>query len=302
MRFPVFFLLLSLLFVRCTKDENKPPVANAGPSKTHTSGALSLTGSGSDEDGQIVAYVWSQVSGPTSTTIINPGSPNTSVSGFAAGNYVFQLLVTDDDGATGADTMSVQATGPTSQTITLQPSNNPNEKMLIQRGSTDLSSQGGNEWIIDAWTSSGQLWIGRNVFKFDLSTIPSTATILSANLFLYSNTPPENGNLVDANFGAGNSLLLQRISTNWSPASANWSNQPSVVTADQLILPASTASVQDLNIDVKNHVATMVNTSSNYGWMIRLENETPLKSRAFVSSYHAAKPALRPKLIITYQP
>ena len=302
MRFIVLFLCASLLLVNCSKEENEIPVANAGPSVTITlPNPVTLTGSGSDADGSVVAYLWSQVSGPNQTNIINPGSATTVINGFALGNYVFQLMVTDNSGATGVDTVAVTVNPGVAQTLTFQPANNPEEKMFMLIGGQDWSTQGGNEWIIDAWSVGSGAFTGRVAFKFDMSAIPSTATIVSANLYLYSNTPPENGNLIDANFGANNGLILSRISSNWSPASATWTNQPSTSTSDQILLPASTQSVQNLNIDVKNLVGTMVNTSSNYGFFLRLQNETAYKSRAFVSSYNAAKPLLRPKLVVTFQ-
>src|SRR6185436_4212386 len=96
----------------CSRDEditNSLPLANAGPSQNVTLpfNNITLTGTGSDQDGQIVAYLWSQVAGPGSTIITNPGSASTTVSGFSAGNYIFQLMVTDNAGATGVDTVSI---------------------------------------------------------------------------------------------------------------------------------------------------------------------------------------------------
>lgn len=303
-------ILIFFFFAHCKKvtevtgETNNPPVANAGPYKEATMPAtgFTLSGSGTDDDGQVVAYLWSQVNGPGQTVITNPGSATTTVSGFSAGNYLFQLMVTDNKGATGVDTVSVKINpSQVTQTLTLQPANNPNEKILVSLGSQDLSSQGGNEWIIDAWTMNGQTFVGRVAFKFDLSSIPSNATIQTANLFLYSNTPPENGNLVDANFGANNGLMLYRITSNWSAGSANWSNQPAISSTDQIAIPQTSSPVLDINIDVKNQVAHMVNNNANHGFLLKLQDETPHKSRAFVSSYHAAKPQLRPKLIVTYQ-
>ncbi|MFL5739990.1 MAG: PKD domain-containing protein [Flavisolibacter sp.] len=281
----------------------KVPTADAGPSKTVNlpMDTVTLSGTGTDQDGQITAYLWSEVSGPSSATIVNPGSPSTKIKGFVQGKYVFQLMVTDNDGQTGVDTVSVTVNAPAIQTTTLQPSNNPDEKMLVSIGGSDQSFTGGNEWVIDAWTVNGQPYIGRKIFKFDLSSIPANAVIQSANLYIYSNSPPENGNLVDANFGTSNSLVLQQITSSWSPSTANWQNQPSITTANQVLIPSTTQSVLDLNIDVKAMISSMVNGSANYGFMLKLQNETAFNSRQFVSSFNAAKPGLHPKLVIVYQ-
>jgi hypothetical protein len=307
MKLSRLFVSLSLigLVAGCTKttNSNDVPVANAGPSQTITlpTNTVNLVGTGTDTDGSIVAYLWSQVSGPNTSIIANPGSASTAINGLIQGNYLFQLMVTDDAGATGVDTVSVKVNPSPIQTLTLQPANNPNERMIISIGGSDQSNSNGTEIVLAAWTFNGQSWFGRKAMKFDLSSIPSTATIQSANLYLYSNVPPENGNLVDANFGSNNALYLQQITSNWTPATTTWSNQPGVNTATQISIPHTSQSALDLNIDVKNMVASMV-SGNNYGFMLRLQNEVAYTSRLFVSSWHATKATQRPKLVVTYLP
>jgi len=303
----LIYFSLVFLVTGCQKDTddiaNAVPVVDAGPPQTIMLPVnnLTITGSATD-DGQVVAYLWSQVSGPGPTTIVNPGSPSTVINGFIAGAYVFQLMATDDLGATGVDTVRVTVSPGMTQTLTLQPFSNPNERMLVSIGGSDFSATGSSELIIDAWTVGGAPYIGRAAIKFDLAAIPTSATIVSANLFLYSNTPPENGNLIDANFGTTNSLFLQQITSSWTAGSATWFNQPTVTATNQVAIPATTQSSLDLNIDVKNMVASMVNSNANYGFLLRLENEVTYNSRMFVSSYHPTKAAKRPKLVILYQP
>jgi formylglycine-generating enzyme required for sulfatase activity len=93
---------------------NIPPTANAGPDQSITrpkSFAL-LTGSGSDSDGYVAAYAWTQVSGPATAAIANPSSSATIVTGLSVpGTYVFRLTATDDAGATSSDETAV-AVGP----------------------------------------------------------------------------------------------------------------------------------------------------------------------------------------------
>ena len=67
---PALTILSAFIFllVSCTKDDielNKVPVADAGESKTITlpEESATLAGTGTDSDGEIVAYLWSQVSG-----------------------------------------------------------------------------------------------------------------------------------------------------------------------------------------------------------------------------------------------
>jgi len=88
---------------------NQPPVANAGQDQTITlpTNSLTLSGSGTDSDGTISSYQWTKIAGPSTYSILNPASPGTSITGLVQGIYQFQLTVTDNNGATGIDTMQV---------------------------------------------------------------------------------------------------------------------------------------------------------------------------------------------------
>ncbi|WP_343702997.1 PKD domain-containing protein [Chitinophaga sp.] len=89
---------------------NQPPVANAGPDQTINVNEeeLLLIGSGShDPDGSIVSYSWRQLSGPATVSILSPGSIQTGIAGVIAGEYRFQLTVTDNKGATATATVKV---------------------------------------------------------------------------------------------------------------------------------------------------------------------------------------------------
>lgn len=85
-----------------------PPVANAGSDQVITwpANSVSLAGTGTD-DGVIISYAWSKISGPASYIITNPGSQNTTVTNLAVGVYQFQLLVTDNSGATNSDIVQI---------------------------------------------------------------------------------------------------------------------------------------------------------------------------------------------------
>lgn len=302
------FCAFSILMTGCQKDddipENKVPTVDAGPSKTITlpTNNITLTGTGSDADGKIVAYLWSQVSGPAATTIVNPGSASTLIKGFVKGTYLFQLMVTDDKGATGVDTTSVIVNSAPEQTLTLQPSNNPNEFEFTNHNGVDQSAVGAPDIPVEAWTYGGTPYTVREAIKFDLSAIPANSTIVSANLYLYSYPNPTlNGNFVDANYGTGNAMLVQQIVTNWSPSTTNWFNQPVPSTTNQILVPTTNQSTLDLNLDVTNMVASMVNSNANYGFFLKIQNEVIYNCRIFVSSYNTTYPTKRPKLVVVYQ-
>jgi hypothetical protein len=299
-------VIIPLIF-SCRKNggnvQNQPPLANAGPSQTVTlPAAITVTGSGTDADGHIVAYLWSQVSGPNVASITSAGSSTTNITGTIAGNYIFQLMVTDDDGATGVDTMTLKVNLPPQVTLTLQPVNNPNDVGLCVVNGVN---QTGNGWLdvpLISWTTGGNPLTIRSLLKFDLSSIPQTSTIESANLYLYSYpSPVPDGNLVDANFGSNNSIVLQRVTSDWTAASVTWFNQPAGTSQDQILVPHATSSTLDLTLNVTNLVSTMVSTNSNYGFFMKLQNESPYTSRIFVSSHSPLPSSKYPKLVVVYR-
>ena len=90
-----------------------PPVSNAGVDQSADEDTIiTLNGSGTDSNGTIVAYSWVQTSGPA-TTLTSPTSATTSFTAPLVDVntvLVFELTVTDNDGATATDTINVSVT------------------------------------------------------------------------------------------------------------------------------------------------------------------------------------------------
>lgn len=105
---------------------NQPPTANAGNNITITLpiNSVTLNGSGADADGTITAYAWTKMSGPVAGTIVSPNSSSTVVNGLVAGTYVFRLTVTDNNGATGFDDVTVTVNPAANQPPTANAGNN----------------------------------------------------------------------------------------------------------------------------------------------------------------------------------
>lgn len=308
-RYALPALALLLLVASCKKDddfvENKVPVAEAGSPKNITlPDSAVVTGSGTDADGKVVAYLWSQVSGPATSSIVNPGSTSTGIKFNTAGTYLFQLMVTDDKGATGVDTVSVVVNPAAAKTLTLQPANNPNEFNFTIEASTNYSALTSYDMPVETWSRNGNFFVVRPVVKFDLSSIPAGATIVSANLYLYSYPNPTlNGNLSDANFGTGNAMYVQQITQNWSPATATWANQPATTATNQVSVAQANTSTLDLNLDVTAMTANMVANNTNYGYMLKLQNEAQYNSRIFIASHNpnSSWASKFPKLVVVYK-
>ncbi|MFT6903172.1 MAG: hypothetical protein ACJAXS_003395 [Colwellia sp.] len=89
---------------------NHLPVANAGADQAVDElNGVSLSGSGTDEDGSITSYSWSQTAG----TAVELTNSDTATATFVAPDVTsnealtFQLSVTDNDGTTAKDTVDI---------------------------------------------------------------------------------------------------------------------------------------------------------------------------------------------------
>ncbi|MFT6412543.1 MAG: Mn-containing catalase, partial [Glaciecola sp.] len=89
---------------------NEDPIADAGTDQTvEAQAAVTLSGSGTDSDGNVVSYRWIQISGQA-VTLANADSASTSFDAPSATTELvltFQLTVTDDDGALASDTINI---------------------------------------------------------------------------------------------------------------------------------------------------------------------------------------------------
>lgn len=306
-------LLMLLIISGCNKKNNpKPqpqpqpvvkPIAKAPADTTITlpNNSVTLTGSGTTGSGTIVGYLWSQISGPAEASITNEASTTATMKSLIAGKYLFQFAVIDDKGLTGLDSVYVTVKQSSIITLSLSPSNNPTEFPSVGLwGSQDWSDGTSVEEPLSAWTKDGTATTVRALIKFDLSSIPSNATILSADLRLYSDTIPLNGDLQHANAGADNSVVVQQVAATWDHGTLNWFSQPAGLTANQVVIPNTTLPFLNVDVDVKNMVGSMVSTNANYGFKLSLVNEVEYTSRIFCSSYYPDA-SRHPKLTITYQ-
>lgn len=94
-------------FTNTTKKGTKVPIANAGTDKNVAPGASSLSGSGTDSDGSIASYSWTQISGPNTSTLSNANAAAPSLSNLISGVYTYRLTVTDNAGITDSDYIKI---------------------------------------------------------------------------------------------------------------------------------------------------------------------------------------------------
>lgn len=149
----------------------------------------------------------------------------------------------------------------------------------------------------NAFTFNGDPGTQRGLFQFDLSSIPSNATILLAELYLFSPDSPH----TQYQYGL-NEAIVQRITSTWTENGVTWNNQPNVTALHQVTLATSTSNYQNYtHIPVTAMVQDMVaNPATSFGFELRLLTEQEYRRITFASSRYP-NATKRPKLEITYR-
>lgn len=107
---------MARFFVVYSPTGNVSPIADAGADVVITLPTTSVSVSASasmDPDGTISSYAWTKISGPSTFNIVSPSSSNTVINNLVTGTYTFQVLVTDNDGGTDTDNITVIVLNPT---------------------------------------------------------------------------------------------------------------------------------------------------------------------------------------------
>jgi ribosomal protein L14 len=192
---------------------NLPPTANAGSDITMTlpTNSTSLVGSGTDADGTISTYAWTRVSGPTTYTLGAPGSSTSPLSNLVAGNYVFRLTVTDNNGATATDNVTVIVNAPANQAPTANAGSDIT--MTLPTNSANLVGSGSD---VDG-TITGYAWTRvSGPTTYTLGAANSSTTSLSnlvAGTYVFKLTVTDNGGAT----AADNITIIVNPATNQAP-------------------------------------------------------------------------------------
>ena len=269
---------------------NDPPTADAGPdqnvidSDDNGTEAVTLDGSGSaDTDGTIVSYSW-QEGGTQIATGVNPSVD------LAVGTHTITLIVTDNNGDTDSDTVSVTVS---------RPGNNATLTLQVQSSDDDVNEEGP-----DFSTLIPSVWVGTrgNVnasytgLRFTGVNLPQGTTIVSAALELHA---ADNQWLTIEMDIAGDAATN---SAPFSPADA-----PSDRTLTTAIVSHSSNTGWTVNTwyelaDITSILQEIVNqpgwVSGNSLSLIIQGTGGPWGAK-FATSYDGS-PALAPRLIVTY--
>jgi len=226
-------------------SSNINPIASAGNDVSIflPTNSVTLTGSGTDADGTIVSFAWTQVDG-AAATLTNANTSVLSVSGLTAGTYTFRLTVTDNGGATGISDVNV--------TVNLASTNQPpianagpNIALTLPNNSTNLIGSGSDA----DGTISSYSWIklsGPSATLSNENTAVLSLQDLVTGVYVFRITVTDNG-------GA---FASDNVQVTVFPSSVNQS--PTVTAGNDITvtLPTNTANITATATDPDGSIAT----------------------------------------------
>lgn len=180
--------------------------------------------------------------------------------------------------------------------LTLQPDSDTGKDAYLRSLSPDTNYGTHPDFNSEAVTNSGNYVAVRSVIDFDLSSIPSTADIREAKLYLYTYNSPRTGQHNGTNLS-----YLQRVTSNWDEMTVTWNTAPATTILHQVTLPTSTSVDENYIVDLKELLQDYITDKEHsYGFMLRLDDETPYNRMIFASSDNTDI-GIHPKLVVTYQ-
>src|SRR5437763_1732052 len=142
------------------------------------------------------------------------------------------------------------------------------EDAQIQTSDVNLNQGDLIEYYVGGWTSGGPVtW--KQLLKFNLSSIPSSAIVQSAHLDLFFPTINLNHSFCcDTSLTHSDGGLAERITSPWSENMVTWNTQPTFTAFDEVNIPASINATENYELDVTAMVQTMISTV-NYGFLLQ---------------------------------
>jgi hypothetical protein len=302
-----------------TITPNLAPLVSAGPDLAAVVGEqMILNGTVTDDGpaGSILA-AWSKVSGPGTVSFGNSAAIDTTATFSAAGSYVLRLAASDGTNAT-SDEIIVTVTPEIIVDPEIPPPNDdPNPAQIAFQnglfptvayaGTSDTKINSGSK-NKNYGTTTNLMVDGKpdeaSLFRWDISAIPAGSIVVSAAIEL---------NALSTTTGNFELYALQRA---WDEISATW-NQSAAGTpwgtagangagdhgsAPLGLLAPTTAGMYRIPLNEAGVAAVQAwidEAATNYGIIIK---DYAVNDGMQISSRETASTALRPKLIINYQP
>jgi hypothetical protein len=142
--------------------------------------------------------------------------------------------------------------------------------------------------------------MSRSMIRFDLGSLPKSATIRKVDLVLFYRYPFFYDSITDESM-ANLKAVFQRIISPWSEDKVTWNTQPETTEEGQVFLtPRPWLSANFYTIDVTDlFLYNSAGTLENYGIMFKLIESKGITGYSFASSDNP-EPALYPVLAIQY--
>ncbi|OEC01259.1 hypothetical protein GY31_13200 [Lysinibacillus sphaericus] len=169
---------------------------------------------------------------------------------------------------------------------------------------------GGNDFELGVGTAVGGNTV-RSLLKFDLSVVPSSTTIVSADLNLWFSSTNNNSPI---------SINLHNVTSPWEENQASWTYAKTIPyttwkTAGGDFSTNTIGSVKNIGTPPTNIADAMVNwkvplnvvqgwinnPSTNYGFLLKGDNEATQIYKKFASSEQSTLNQYKPQLVVTYK-
>jgi len=257
---------------------NQAPVANAGVNRSVTlpANSLVLSGTGTDADGTVVAYRWSQVSGPNTASFSSITVAGPTISGLVVGSYVFSLVVTDDQGATSVANQATVTVFPANQVPVA--SAGPAQTIVLPTASVKLSGTGTDAdgtVVAYRWSQVS----GPNTASFSSATIAApTVGSLVAGSYVFSLIVTDDKGATSA----ANQVTMTVVAANQAPVA-------SAGPAQTIVLPTTSVKLSGTGTPATGH------SIATYQW-----SQVSGPSTASFSSLIVATPTVSSLAVGTY--
>lgn len=111
----------------------------------------------------------------------------------------------------------------------------------------------------------GSGWGSDGLFRFDISSIPSGATIIKATFYLFYNKWTSTNPV-------GRMLNVYRITSDWNEDTVTWNTAPTYNPVASAYSPVPAAVNTWIEWDVTGDIEEFVSGTSNFGWRLRDDN------------------------------
>ena len=223
--------------------------------------------------------------------------------------YYYQVISTDNG---GNQSVSAEASFSTANITVLQPFPAMGRDTTVE-SYQPAWNRGSDMWLVTGNSPHPDWGIARNLLQYDLSQIPASATIFSANMSMYQmwqgnnnvitldvhQVTPNNwveGSGSGSATGDGATWLTYNGVQPWAAAGGDFNPAPASSTS----APDSSASW--VNWDITALTQSWLGGTPNYGVVIKANAENPALAdfKTYYSSDYLDNPALRPMLVIEW--